>query len=81
MTNLNSLSQKIQWSKKIVAYLNNALQKPAYIVVMILDPTFKTIFGDTHASFIKEHFKMNLDDIIGGFLEILDEYEEDLGGP
>lgn len=52
-------------------------KKPAYIISMTLNPTFKTIFWSTHASFIKKNFKMNWKNIISVVFEIKDEYEED----
>jgi hypothetical protein len=51
-----------QMINKIKQYLTEALKKPMYVCVMILDPKFKTSFWKDHQEFIINHYNISHQD-------------------
>ena len=60
--------------EKIDKYLRDAVKKPVYIVSMILDPRFKTMFWKTHEEFILDHYNLLVDEIIQTFKAIAQDF-------
>ncbi|KAI7945623.1 hypothetical protein MJO29_012011 [Puccinia striiformis f. sp. tritici] len=76
LSNRSGLSQPAnEVINKVDQYLLNALRKPIYIIVMVLDPKFKTAFWKNNTAFINKHYQLSVDDITITFCNTAQDFE------